>query len=304
MEDVHEEMPSLSIPLQLVGVKGVKMPLVFVRFDERSHYVLPTFDAYIDLPSTMKGIHASRHYEVIAETISQFAMKVGKLEDICEDIAIKLLERHEYASRSYVKAKSEIVFESRVEGSGSTSFEPCILLGKAWASRIGPRERIESRKAVGVSLVGMTACPCVLEYVKERVRSLTNNSLSTELPLATHVQRVTGTIIVEVPKNYDVDAMRLVKIVQGSMSSPTYGLLKRADEGEVVCRAVSNPRFAEDVVRFMVKKILEEFKDYPDSAFFECYVKSEESIHKHDLVAKQRGTIGELRNYLTKAGEG
>ncbi|MDH5816342.1 MAG: GTP cyclohydrolase MptA [Candidatus Nezhaarchaeota archaeon] len=304
MEDVHEGRPLLSIPLQLVGVKGVKMPLVFVRFDERSHYVLPTFDAYIDLPPTMKGIHASRHYEVIAETISQFAMKVGKLEDICEDVAIKLLERHEYASKSYVKAKSEIIFESRVESSGSTSFEPCTLIGKAWASRVGLEGRIKSRKAVGVSLVGMTACPCVLEYIREKVKSLTNYSSSAELPLATHVQRVTGTLIIEVPKSFDVDAMKLVKIVQESMSSPTYGLLKRADEGEIVCKAISNPRFAEDVIRSMVKGILEEFKDYPDSAFFECYVRSEESIHKHDLVAKQRGTIGELRSYLARANEG
>lgn len=297
MEDIHERMPSLSIPLQFVGVKGVKMPLVFVRFDEKSHYVLPTFDAYIDLPSTMKGIHASRHYEVIAETISQFAMKVGKLEDICEDIAIKLLERHDYASRSYVKAKSEIVFESRIEGSNSISFEPCTLIGKAWASR-RPKEGVVSRKAVGVSLVGMTACPCVLEYVREKIKSLTNDSLSINMPLATHVQRVTGTIVIEVPKNFDIDAIKLVRIIQESMSSPTYGLLKRVDEGEVVCKAVSNPKFAEDVVRSMVKRLLEEFKEYPDSAFFECYVRSEESIHKHDLVAKQKGTMGELRSYL------
>lgn len=303
MEDIHEKEPSLYIPLQFVGVKGVKMPLVFVRFDEKSHYILPTFDAYIDLPSTMKGIHASRHYEVIAETISQFAMKVGKLEDICESIAVKLLEKHEYASKSYVKAKSEIVFESRVESSGSISFEPCTLIGKAWASRVSDG-RVKSRKAVGVSLVGMTACPCVLEYVKEKVKSLANEDSSAKLPLATHVQRVIGTIIIEVPKNFDVDAIRLVKIIQESMSSPTYGLLKRTDECEVVCRAVFNPKFAEDVVRSMVKKLLEEFDDYPDSAFFECYVRSEESIHKHDLVAKQRGTMGKLRSYLAKVGEG
>lgn len=304
MEDVHEGMPPLSIPLQFVGVRGVKMPLVFVKFDEKSHYVLPTFDAYIDLPSTMKGIHASRHYEVIAETISQFAMKVGKLEDICESIAIKLLERHDYASRSYVKARSEIVFESRVESSGSVSFEPCTLIGRAWASRRGSEGRVESKKAVGVSLVGMTACPCVLEYIKEKARNLTNDSSSTKLPLATHMQRVTGTIIIEVPKNFDIDAIRLVKIIQESMSSPTYGLLKRTDEGEMVRKAVFNPKFAEDVVRSMAKKLLEEFREYPGSAFFECYVKSEESIHKHDLVAKQKGTMGELRSYSAQLSEG
>ncbi|MHC1627828.1 MAG: GTP cyclohydrolase MptA [Candidatus Nezhaarchaeales archaeon] len=296
MEDVHEKRPSFSIPLQFVGVKGVKMPVAFVKFGGKPHYTLPVFDAYINLPPTMKGIHASRHYEVIAETISQFAMKAGKLEDICESMAIKLLEKHNYASQSYVKARGEIVFESRVEDSDLISFEPCVLIGKAWASRKGSGGQIESRKAIGASVKGMTACPCALEYVREKVKVLVSEASSIKLPLATHVQRVTGTIIIEVPRGFEFDAMKLVKIIQESMSSPTYGLLKRSDEGEIICRAVSNPKFAEDVIRSMVKSVIEEFRDYPDSTFFECYVRSEESIHKHDLVAKQRGTIGEFRH--------
>jgi len=294
MEDVHQRKPSFSIPLQFVGVKGVKMPVAFVKFGGRSHFTLPVFDAYINLPPTMKGIHASRHYEVIAEIISLFAMKSGKLEDVCEKIAVKLLEKHGYASKSYVKAKGEVVFESHVENSDLISFEPCTMIGKAWAYRT--EDGIETRKAVGVSVKGMTACPCALEYVKEKVRRFLEEPPANELPLATHVQRVTGTIIIEVPRGCELDAMKLVGIIQRSMSSPTYGLLKRNDEGEIICRAVANPKFAEDVIRSMIQGVLEEFWDFPDPTFFECYVKSEESIHKHDLVAKQRGTIGEFRD--------
>jgi len=296
MEDIHKKRPSFSIPLQFVGVKGVKMPVAFVKFGERPHFTLPVFDAYINLPSTMKGIHASRHYEVVAEVISHFAMKSGKLEEICEKIAVKLLERHEYASRSYVRAKGELVFESRIEDSGSMSFEPCTMIGKAWAHRA--KSGIETKKAVGVSVKGMTACPCALEYVKEKVKHFLEGPLTDQLPLATHVQRVTGTIMIEVPHGYELDAMRLVKVIERSMSSPTYGLLKRSDEGEIICRAVSNPKFAEDVIRSMIQGVVEELWDFPDSTSFECHVKSEESIHKHDLVAKQRGTIGEFRSLV------
>ncbi|MEM4576049.1 MAG: GTP cyclohydrolase MptA [Candidatus Nezhaarchaeales archaeon] len=292
MEDVHEKKPTFSIPLQFVGVKGVKMPVAFVKFGGKPHYTLPVFDAYINLPSTMKGIHASRHYQVIAEVVSHFAMKAGKLEDICEKMAIALLEKHDYASRSYVKAKGEIIFESRVENSDLISFEPCLLIGKAWGLR--SKGQITAKKAVGVSVKGMTACPCALEYVKEKVRQFFEDKPSIEIPLATHMQRVTGKILIEVPQGYDLDAIKLVKIIQRSVSSPTYGLLKRSDEGEVICKAVLNPKFAEDVIRSMVKAIVEEFKDFPKSTFFECYVRSEESIHKHDLVAKQKGTIGEF----------
>jgi GTP cyclohydrolase-4 len=294
MDDVHQRRPLLSIPLQFVGVKGVKMPVAFVKFGGRPHFTLPVFDAYINLPSTMKGIHASRHYEVIAEVISQFAMKSGKLEDICEKIALKLLERHDYASKSYVRARGEVVFESHVENSDSVSFEPCTMIGRAWAHRA--RDDIETKKAIGVSVKGMTACPCALEYVREKVKRFLEGPSTDQMPFATHVQRVTGTIVIEVPRGYELDAMKLVGVIQRSMSSPTYGLLKRSDEGEIICKAVSNPKFAEDVIRSMIQGVVEEFWDFPDSTFFECYVKSEESIHKHDLVAKQRGTIGEFRD--------
>lgn len=177
------------------------------------------------------------------------------------------------------------------------SFEPCTPIGKAWTFR-KPEGHVESVKAVGASLVGMTACPCVLEYVKGKIRDLVDDPLSINLPLATHVQRVIGTVVIEVPKGFDVDVMKIARIIQESMSPPTYGLLKRVDEAEVGCKAVSNPKFAEDVVRSKVKRLLEEFRNYPDTAFFESYVRSEESIHKHDIIVKQKGTIGELRSYL------
>ncbi len=46
-----------------------------------------------------------------------------------------------------------------------------------------------------------------------------------------------------------VRAEDLVEIVENSMSSETYDLLKRPDEFFIVNKAHHNPRFVEDVVR-------------------------------------------------------
>ena len=74
------------------------------------------------------------------------------------------------------------------------------------------------------------------------------------VPLATHNQRGRGTLIRRgrrPPRGQD-----LVEIVERSMSSPIYELLKRPDELFVVEHAHLQPRFVEDSVRLMVGTML------------------------------------------------
>ena len=47
----------------------------------------------------------------------------------------------------------------------------------------------------------------------------------------------------------DIDARALLAIVEESMSSEIYELMKRSDEGAVVEKAHRRPRFVEDCVR-------------------------------------------------------
>ncbi len=60
--------------------------------------------------------------------------------------------------------------------------------------------------------------------------------------------------------------IRIIKIIEESMSAKVYGLLKRPDEAVVVARAHSNPKFVEDCVRTMAQKVVEAFADLPDEA--------------------------------------
>ena len=116
-----------------------------------------------------------------------------------------------------------------------------------------------------------------------------------ELPVVTHNQRNVATLMIEVPSEYSIEADDLVKIVENSFSSPTFEILKRQDEGQIVYNAHENPKFVEDVVRDILKQILEKFTDLPDEVVVTARSESQESIHKHNAFAERVTTLSDLR---------
>ncbi|MEM2900450.1 MAG: GTP cyclohydrolase, FolE2/MptA family, partial [Thermoplasmata archaeon] len=84
--------------------------------------------------------------------------------------------------------------------------------------------------------------------------------------------------------------------VESSVSSPTFEILKRADEGEVVLRAHMNPKFVEDVVRDILRKILEKYRTFPDNTLVIVRSEAEESIHKHNAFAEMSTRLGDIRD--------
>jgi GTP cyclohydrolase-4 len=102
--------------------------------------------------------------------------------------------------------------------------------------------------------------------------------------------------MIEVPKDkHSVDADDLIRIVERSFSSPTYSILKRKEEAELVLNAHKQPKFVEDVVRDMLKQILQDYQKLPDDVLVITRSESEESIHKHNAFAERITTLGELR---------
>jgi len=115
------------------------------------------------------------------------------------------------------------------------------------------------------------------------------------VPLATHNQRGRGRLYVGTEEA--VNAEQLVRIVEGSMSAPVYGLLKRPDELHVVEQAHAHARFVEDSVRLALRETLE---TYPldDGDFLFSRQVNFETIHDHEVLAERFGTVGELRAEL------
>lgn len=271
--DIHELKPAVPIHLQEVGVTGISIPLR-VAVGKKTAIMVPKISAFIDLPASQKGIHASRTSEAIVEAVSEQAGKRVKIEDLCVKIAEGLLVKHTYAERSRVDASGDAVIPEKAPVTRVRTFEPYLLMGKATAWRKG--KHVEAKKMVGVKLSGMTVCPC-----------------------ASHMQRSYATIMIEVPKEYDVDALTLIQIGKDSMSAPVFELLKKADEIAVVKRATERPRFVEDCLRLMAKGIIDRFPDLPDRVIVSLYIKSLESIHAHDFVAWRESPLGVLRKEIT-----
>ena len=280
-----------SFKLTRVGVTEVRKPVVVVR-DGVRHSLTADMDVFVDLPSTQRGSHMSRNVEVVTEMIDKSVReKVSSLEQLAADICRALLERHDYASFAEVRMSADYFLERKPEG-GKTSLEPFKLMAKATAMRGNGL-----MKEVGVEVQGMTACPCAMETVRHQL-AVSRPGLAKQcgdIPMISHNQRNRTTLMIEVPEEDKVEADDLVEIVESSMSSPTYGILKRKDEGNVVLNAHNNPKFVEDVVRDILGKLLKKYKHLDDSVHVTVRSVSEESIHKHNALAERVTTLGELR---------
>ena len=92
----------------------------------------------------------------------------------------------------------------------------------------------------------------------------------------------------------DVDARQLLRIVESSMSSEIYELMKRSDERAVVEKAHANARFVEDCVREMIRQVTETFPELRDGAFVHARQENLETIHRHNVVAERYGLLSEI----------
>jgi GTP cyclohydrolase-4 len=161
------------------------------------------------------------------------------------------------------------------------------------------------RRIVGVEATGINACPCAQGLVrgKASVRLLEAGFDEPDVerilelvPIATHNQRGRGTLYVG--SDRPVNAEQLASIVEGSMSSPIYELLKRPDELFVVEHAHLQPRFVEDSVRISLQAALDRYPELADGDFLLARQLNFETIHSHEVLAERYGTVGELRTEL------
>lgn len=286
LPDVQSRIAPSQFKLTRVGVTGVKK-LVHIRRPNKKS-VLPltvTLDLFVDLPASQKGSHMSRNLELVSEIIDDtLKTPVSDLESFCVKTAELLLEKHEYATYSEIRAEADY-FLDVLYPSGRKGVEPYKLIAEARANKNG-----QQKKLIGVKVIGMTACPCAMEVVRKLQASDKNCSAPT------HNQRNIGTLMIEVPRGTDVvDADDLIQIVEKSFSSPTYSILKRKEEAELVLKAHSKPKFVEDVVRDILSAVLKKYKDLPDEVMVIARSESEESIHKHNAFAERITSLGDLR---------
>ncbi len=302
--DIQSTKPNVQLRLTRVGVKNLKLNLRIVR-GRRSLSLFPTIDLFVDLPSDKRGVHLSRNPELLYEVLQGHGFfRSSSIEDFCGLVAQRLLEKHEYSNRAEVRLRSSYIV-TRMPILGNPTPEPCKIFATATATKTDGNVIVQ--RMVGVSVIGFTACPCTqnllralteknlqkMGYMDEDVKRIMEN-----VPLATHTQRTTGTVLMQVPNGFSVNIEDLADIVECSMSGKTYSLLKRPSEASVVIEACERPRFTEDVVREMLKAIAKKYENFPGETRVLVQAYSQESVHKHDIVAERVATLGEIKAEL------
>jgi GTP cyclohydrolase-4 len=303
--DVQSERPTVHVSLSRVGVTGVEKVIRIRGADgEQEQLYSARLDCFVDLGPKQKGAHMSRFEEVINDVIGEVILgEAGfKAEQLAQHVAERVRERQD-ALRAEVTIAARYPEHKPAPVSGIPTQEIYTLYGSAVASERG------TRRLVGVAAQGMTACPCAQELVAGAARErLLDDGFDEEqierifgaVPVATHNQRGLGTLHVGCPETCDIEieATTLLEIVEGSMSSEIYELMKRSDEGAVVEKAHRRPRFVEDCVREMVGGVVERFAQLTDEHFVSARQENLETIHQHNVVAERFGMLGELRHEL------
>jgi GTP cyclohydrolase IV len=307
--DVQAGRPATEISLTRVGVRGVeKVIRVGTGVSDNGrptaddHY-FAEIECFVDLDPTQAGVHMSRFEEVVNEAIDAIVLgETLRAEELAAHVA-ETVRKRQGGMRAEVTIAARYPETVSAPASGIPTQEIYTLLGTAVVSERG------TRTLTGVEAQGMTACPCAQDLVAGRARErLRDGGFSDEevdrvldaVPVATHNQRGIGSLHVGRPEGVavDVDARDLLHIVEQSMSSEIYELMKRSDEIAVVERAHRRPRFVEDCVREMIRRVAERYPQLRDGGFVLARQENLETIHRHSVVAERSGLLGEIAEEL------
>ncbi|MFL5845323.1 MAG: GTP cyclohydrolase MptA [Solirubrobacteraceae bacterium] len=304
--DVQAQRPTVHVSLSRVGVTGVEK---VIRLGGEDGDVLfwAKLECFVDLGPEQKGAHMSRFEETVNDVIGEIVVSgdsVLRAEQLAQRIAEEVRER-QGARRAEVSIQARYPEHKPAPVSGIETQELYTLYGVAVASERG------TRRLIGVAAQGMTACPCAQGLVADASRErLLADGFDEEqiarvfehVPVATHNQRGLGTLYIGCPEECteDIDARDLVAIVEGSMSSEIYELMKRSDEGAVVEKAHRRPRFVEDCVREMIAGVVERYPQLLEHTFVSARQENLETIHQHNVVAESFGLLGDMRREIAE----
>src|SRR5262245_40952068 len=230
--DAQAEAPATRVSLSRVGVVGVEKIIRVcgsqnggAAGDESLYHA--DLECFVDLNPEQAGVHMSRFEEVVNEAIDTVVLgEALRAEGLAAHIAERVRER-QGGLRAEVRIAARYPETVPAPVSGLPTQELYTLFGTAVASERG------TRTLTGVEAQGMTPGPFAQRLVKDgaRVRRAEPGFEAEEIdrivdavPVATHNQRGIGTLYIGTPEDSDVniDARRLLRIVETSMSSEIY----------------------------------------------------------------------------------
>lgn len=250
MQDVQSQPDGRNIPLQKVGVKNIKYPIVVLDKVNKTQATTATVDLYANLPHHFKGTHMSRFIEVFHDHSKNVKMEnfIHMLHSIRSVLD---------AEQAYGRIAFPYFIEKKAPVSGQASMMQyhCTYEGTA-----GP---IEHEFYVGIEVPVLTLCPCSKE-ISDR---------------GAHNQRSMVKVLLKMGSFFWIE--EIITLIENSASCGLFTLLKREDEKWVTEHSYDNPTFVEDLVREVTVKI-EGLNKFP---WFSVEAENMESIHLHDAYA-------------------
>ena len=249
MRDIQNEEDTREVPLQKVGVKNVKYPVMVFDKTKKTQNTTAAVNLFVNLPHNFKGTHMSRFIEVFHKYHKDISMT--SFLEMLEEIRTKLDAERAFGRITfpyYIEKKAPVT-----ESAGIMEYT-CTYEGETTAA--------DKKFFVSIKVPVATLCPCskaISEY-------------------GAHNQR--GLVKVKILYKEFFWIEDIIKMIEACASTPLYSVLKRQDEKFVTEHAYENPRFVEDVVREVYLGLKNQKFEW-----FSVEAETEESIHYHNAYA-------------------
>ncbi|HEX5393291.1 MAG TPA: GTP cyclohydrolase FolE2 [Rhodocyclaceae bacterium] len=249
--DVQSSNDSRQLPINKVGIKGIRHPVRVLDKSEGVQHTIADFRMYVGLPHNFKGTHMSRFVEIL--NTQDRELSVENFESMLRDM-VKRLEAetgHVEMTFPYFINKS-----APVSGVKSLMDYEVTFIGEILADG-------SYRQTTKILVPVTSLCPCskkISDY-------------------GAHNQRSHVTVTAQT--NALIWIEELVQMVEAQASCELFGLLKRPDEKFITEKAYDNPKFVEDMVRDVAGVLNAE----PRIDAYVVESENFESIHNHSAYA-------------------
>jgi GTP cyclohydrolase I len=257
MKDLQSSRDDREIPLDHVGVRDVRYPIVILDRNAGTQQTVGRLSMSVDLPHHFRGTHMSRFIEVLEEHRGEVTMRTLPI------ILDELRRRLEAA-----RARIEVRFPYFLQRSAPVSHSAALMDYDCWF--VGEATGEVNDFVLGVVVPVTSLCPCskaISDYGAHNQRG----HVSIEVRSVTNMEGEPAIVWIE----------ELVAIAEHAASAPVYPLLKRVDERHVTMQAYDNPRFVEDIVREVSVALRADVR----VASYDVEVVNQESIHNHSAFA-------------------
>jgi len=259
LRDVQNSVDVRRIPVQKVGIKNLRYPIVVLDRRNESQHTVATINMFVDLPHRFKGTHLSRFVEIMNHCRGRVSVhQMGTI--------LKAMTDRFESETGHIDIRFPYFIEKSAPVSGAKAL---MDYDCAFIAAMDARKKENKLDLIlEVTVPVTTLCPCSKEISSH----------------GAHNQRSRVTIQVRTLRLVWLED--LIEIAESAASSPLYSLLKREDEKSVTEHAYKNPRFAEDIVRTVAVRL----RDDKRISWYQVETENFESIHNHNAYALVTGS--------------